>query len=104
MSAQRRMDVLEARAIKMNVLSQGDKHVNKTCGARGGEEMGRAHPHSRLHPRRRRAPRRASGGSHTPPRRPPSSSQTVSPRPLGISGLPVGILTGTFVCFVFRER
>lgn len=51
---------LKARAIKMNVLSQGDKHVNKTCGARGGEDMGRAHLHSRLHPLRRSAPRRAA--------------------------------------------
>lgn len=27
--------------------SQGDKHVNKTCGARGGEEWG-AHTHTHV--------------------------------------------------------
>lgn len=99
----------KAQAIKRNVSrSQADKHVNKTYGAAGGgwvgEEMGRAHPHSRLHPPRRSAPRHASARSHTPPRWPPSASRPAPPAPAEVLGLQVGTQMGTFVRFVFRER
>lgn len=89
----------------MNVPpSQADKHVNKTHSAGEGEEMGRAHPHPTSAPPRRSAQRHASGRARTPPRWPPSSSRPVPPGPVGVRGLPVGMLTGPFVCFVLRER
>lgn len=60
------MHLKAAEAIKMNVPLLGDKHVNKTCGAGGGEQMGRSHPRSRPHTLESQRSPRPGGAARTP--------------------------------------
>lgn len=97
----------KVQAIKMNVSrSQADKHVNKTDGAAGGG--GRGGDGART-PTLAPAPLQTQGSApreRSVPRSsplPPSSSRPAPPAPGAVLRLPVGALTGAFVCSVSRE-
>lgn len=78
----------------------GDKHVNKTCGAGGGD--GRAHPHSRLHTPQTQHSRPGAAARTLAPRQ-TARLWPLPPGPVGVGGQQVGMLTGTSV-FRFQRK
>lgn len=87
----------------MNVPPQRDKRVNKTCGAGGGEEMGRTHPHFD------RSPQDTALPIEQPcPRHQPGSLPPLPPGPVERSRFAVGDLTEItcffLLCFLFQRK